>query len=696
MGVNSLWKVLDEAGCGKPVGIQEMTDPEGLSREAALRGVNPWNARQRHKAQQVKRKKKVVLAVDLSIWICESLSSVIAENHTHPAIHLVFSRTVKLLSMGIGLVFVIEGKRRVRDAGITHNDEADKFRKRRNGTAFWKACRNCHDMLKLLGVTVVRAKAEGEALCALLNQLGIVDGVISSDGDCLLFGAKVVYTKFSIENLENNRVVRYDAERLAAVVKATDDKDVSRQEVGRCSLGRQDLIAFALLTGSDLAGGGLDKVGRKKAIRFIRKCKLDNPMRIETAAIDELKSWARSIAPCDRDPFDEEPVIPVKAPGRWCSRCNHAGTKTCHLKNGCEVCGTEPGEPCYECTSDDRFRLGLRAKALAIFPKFDPSQVVEAYTRPNENQIPIQFASQPIPRMNTPDLAGLMKMKLIVKGRSTEASREHIKNAIGRLLSRAELLQEEPDASTGKENNPVRMPRDKPVPLEITKSATVAGVASYHVSWRACATLTDDDGNGIDGYEYSTVEPQELMQKRFPNIVKKYQQAEKERLKQGDGEKNRRRAFLASLRIDVAAPVDGEKPAESDPSPRKRRDKRRQGFFGGNEKRQQPKLTKSTHGGDDVCQLLRFMKNRPNADFDSSSIESTAQESLDTCNDDSERAGRSHETPTKQPDIEQPDTPISPLYCHFGSFLIPVTPIDAVRSDEYPPRRIYIRLSQER
>ena len=209
MGVNSLWKALDEAGCGKPVGIQELCNPNGRSPSAGSQAVNPWNIHRHAKARQQRAKKKIYLAVDLSIWICESLSSVMAENHQNPAIHLVFTRTVKLLSMGIGLVFVIEGKRRMRDAGITMNDEADKFRKRRNGTAFWKACKNCHDMLKLMGVTVVRAKAEGEALCALLNQKGIVDGVISNDGDCLLFGAKVVYTKFSIDNLEINLNKKY-------------------------------------------------------------------------------------------------------------------------------------------------------------------------------------------------------------------------------------------------------------------------------------------------------------------------------------------------------------------------------------------------------------------------------------------------------------------------------------------------------
>lgn len=701
MGVNSLWKALDEAGCGKPVGIQEITNPNRPSkRSSTLHGVNPWNVHRHARAKKQEPKKKVFLAVDLSIWICESLSSVIAENHAQPAIHLVFTRTVKLLSLGIGLVFVIEGKRRIRDAGITSNDQADKFRKRRNGTAFWKACKNCHDMLKLMGVPVVRAKAEGEALSALLNQRGVVDGVISNDGDCLLFGAKVVYTKFSIDNLENNRVMRYEADQLSAVIQASDAKDVTTTEIGRLNLSRQDLIAFALLTGSDLAGNGLDNVGYKKAIRFIRKCQLDNPLRVETASIDELKAWASSVAPCDIDPFDQ-PVLGPIVPGPTCSRCNHPGSKNDHLKHGCKTCGTAPGEACFECTPEDRFRLSLRAKALALFPKFDPSQVVEAYTRPNENVLPVSFSANTTPSMKKPDLLALMKMKLVVKGRSQEGSRDYIKTSVGRLLSRAELLEPERGGATeqnqDKENRPVKAKNGTPVPLEITKAATVGGTPSYHVFWSMGASSAGGDGKASGGYEYTTVEPQDLVQKRFPALVEKFLVAEKERTKQGDGEKNRRRAFLASLwnkdedtfGKDDEYGDDDEEEEGPDPSPRKKRDRKRKNFFKDSKHPGQRPAhrKKSGHdGGDDVHKLLRFVHGpQPFEGAGDSSIESSASE-LSQKDDDSCQT-----SPGKRQEQVAPDEPLSPLYCHFGSFLIPITPIEAMVPGEFPPQRIYVR-----
>jgi flap endonuclease GEN len=222
---------------------------------------------------------------------------------------------------------------------------SDDFKKRRSGTKFWRACQRCEEMLRLLGVPVVRAKAEGEALCALLNQRGIVDGVISNDGDCLLFGAKVLYTKFSIENLEQSRVMRYDLSDLRACVddddndeydlKERDNKDQPPSDIAKLS--RNELIAFAILTGSDLAGNGLPKVGCRKAIRFIRKCQIDNPLKPASAAIDKLKSWAKAASVDDIDSTQKDST----APNRRCSCCCHPGTKASHKMNGCKASDME-------------------------------------------------------------------------------------------------------------------------------------------------------------------------------------------------------------------------------------------------------------------------------------------------------------------------------------------------------------------
>jgi flap endonuclease GEN len=606
MTVSSLWKVLDRANCGKLVGAQELTCSSAEGAAGHRRGDS----------------RRLALAVDLSIWICEGLASVaLSEHHKNPALLLVFSRTIKLLSMGIKLVGVVEGKRRVRVAGSAENgnnqaQELDKFRQRRSGTAFWKACNDCQQLLRLLGVPVVRAKAEGEALCALLNQRGIVDGVISNDGDCLLFGAKTVYTKFTIENLANSRVVRYDMKDLRAVIEASDDLDLSQDEIGTMSLSRHDLIAFALLTGSDLAGIGLQKVGHKKAIRFIRKCHLDYPRSKEMAAMEELRSWARTAAVAH--PIDESgSESPTKT--TRCSRCSHRGSKGCHKKHGCEICGTGPGEPCHQLTSDDKFRKSLRAKALQVQPPFDPSFVFSAYMAPNDNQLPLQLAKATAEslRMAHPSLQDILGWQVIVKGQSLDASREHVKQSVVRLMSRNELLYYKASDRPSESSDPRQaLSRECPIPQKITKLIVQNSIPCYQVSWVVKATLTDDSGNGIDGYEYSTIEPRHLFDDRYPHLADAFQVVEMERQKQGDAEQQRRAKFLEEVfgldavegseqcdRMETESPRRNKKLVKK---MKKRRDvferKAREGVAG--ENRNGKSRRGRGCGGDDVACLL--------------------------------------------------------------------------------------------
>lgn len=48
-------------------------------------------------------------------------------------------------------------------------------------------------LLDLFGVSYIQAPQEAEAQCAVLNTMGLVDGVITDDGDAFLFGAQHVY-----------------------------------------------------------------------------------------------------------------------------------------------------------------------------------------------------------------------------------------------------------------------------------------------------------------------------------------------------------------------------------------------------------------------------------------------------------------------------------------------------------------------
>eukprot|EP00529_Nitzschia_sp_RCC80_P036244 CAMPEP_0113442154 /NCGR_PEP_ID=MMETSP0014_2-20120614/1463_1 /TAXON_ID=2857 /ORGANISM="Nitzschia sp." /LENGTH=168 /DNA_ID=CAMNT_0000333043 /DNA_START=199 /DNA_END=702 /DNA_ORIENTATION=+ /assembly_acc=CAM_ASM_000159 len=115
MTVASLWKALDRAGCGRPVGAEDLRDHHRL-RSRTLAKTNPWNYNQLHSNNNNIPNHRPTLAVDLSIWICEALTSSAMKNNqiSDPACSLVYTRTLKLLNLGVKLVVVVEGKRRIR------------------------------------------------------------------------------------------------------------------------------------------------------------------------------------------------------------------------------------------------------------------------------------------------------------------------------------------------------------------------------------------------------------------------------------------------------------------------------------------------------------------------------------------------------------------------------------------------------
>ena len=281
MTVAALWSVLD--GSATAVGLQDWLPS---ATDTTTDDANPTatsSAHQRH------RRPPQRLAIDLSIWICEAQTSTVLRNfHADPAVFLTYQRTVALLKMGIQLIAVLEGDRRSGNGDGSSNGGGGDRRRRGNAGAFAAACRSCERMLTLLGVPVVRAATEGEALCALLNQRGVVDGVISNDGDCLLFGATTVYTDFSLDNLARGAVRRYEASNLRAATTAADD-GADPAATTHITLDRDDLIAFAILCGSDIAGAGVAAMGGKKAVKFIDMCRRSNAST--RTALETLRLW---------------------------------------------------------------------------------------------------------------------------------------------------------------------------------------------------------------------------------------------------------------------------------------------------------------------------------------------------------------------------------------------------------------------
>ncbi|KAL7521867.1 hypothetical protein ACHAWX_006559 [Stephanocyclus meneghinianus] len=507
MTVAFLWTALE--GCGTPVGLDDFT----------LRSAD--------------HSTPTVLAIDLSIWICEAISSTaLSSFHSDPALYLVYQRTIKLLRLGFGLIFVVEGKRRVQCA--SSSSELPEFRQRRSGSQFWSASERCASLLRLLTVPVVHAEAEGEALCALLNAKGLCDGVVSNDGDCFLFGAKTVYTKFSVENLENRQVLRYDAAKLFVNVDPNDSsKDSgaasSSSRTETIALSREDLVAFAFLTGSDLAGAGVPNIGCKKAINFIHACKKLKHCPDDRTCLQEVLSWGDAVSKstamtngafclqCNDDGPHE----------RRCSVCLHPGDKLHHQKYGCVKCGTEPGEGCVVVTALEKFLRSVREKALGM-PSFANRSIVNEYFSPNNNIAPTDLLSRQLRQNITPDARALFDSSLILNGHTLSSSKQYVRETLPHLLARLELLADQ-------RNKYVPTQRKyKPMPVRIQKEFVKQFEQCYEIIWSI-------DIGDQDIFEFSTTEPQSLLQNsKYSNICRTFHQTERRKRQELD----RHKAFI--------------------------------------------------------------------------------------------------------------------------------------------------------
>ncbi|XP_002741315.1 flap endonuclease GEN homolog 1-like [Saccoglossus kowalevskii] len=198
------------------------------------------------------------IAVDLSSWICESIAAV---NAFKPHLRNLFYRVVNLSRLNIQPVFVIDGDppelksnelvKRAHIQGDSKNKHGEKkpgMQRTRLKTLQYECCK----LLDVLGVPYIQATGEAEAMCALLNKEGLVDGVFTEDGDAFLYGAKKVYKNLT-------------AGSNGSHVDVYDMLDIEE----KLTLNRNKLIAMALLMGCDYLSDGVPSVGKTNATQLM-------------------------------------------------------------------------------------------------------------------------------------------------------------------------------------------------------------------------------------------------------------------------------------------------------------------------------------------------------------------------------------------------------------------------------------------
>ncbi|KAF4621807.1 hypothetical protein D9613_012189 [Agrocybe pediades] len=144
--------------------------------------------------------------VDMSILMAECTGATFAAGVNGQfeggALRLLFNRLCQLASLLVTLVFVYDGAGR---PSIKNEHSVV------DSPLWW--VNHSKVLVQAFGYHVHEAPGEAEAELAMLNQLGMIDAVVTNnDSDAILFGAIVIYKSIPRDQREyDNQVLKYDA-----------------------------------------------------------------------------------------------------------------------------------------------------------------------------------------------------------------------------------------------------------------------------------------------------------------------------------------------------------------------------------------------------------------------------------------------------------------------------------------------------
>lgn len=143
------------------------------------------------------------------------------------------------------------------------------------------------ELLKRFGIPFITAPMEAEAQCAELFKLGLVDGIVTDDSDCFLFGGLRIY-----KNMFNQK----------QYVECYISEDI-KHTIG---LDRDKLIELALLLGSDYTEG-VKGIGPVLAMEILAEFK----------NLKNFKKWfdeqtQRQTSPSERTPLEKNLMNRIK------------------------------------------------------------------------------------------------------------------------------------------------------------------------------------------------------------------------------------------------------------------------------------------------------------------------------------------------------------------------------------------------
>ncbi|WYZ37439.1 hypothetical protein EsH8_II_000945 [Colletotrichum jinshuiense] len=210
------------------------------------------------------------LAIDIAIWQFQTQA---ARGGTNPAIRTLFYRLVRILSLGIHPIFVFDGPHK---PALKRN--------KRSGRGDGVATAMAKRVIRLFGFPVHDAPGEAEAECALLQQQGIVDAVLSEDVDTIMFGCTRTLRSWTAEGARGAKTPTH--------VSMYDVNDLLSAGTG---LDREGMVLVALMSGGDYIPEGVPGCGVKVACEAAKAGFGTSLCRLKSDNDAQFEEWRNSL-----------------------------------------------------------------------------------------------------------------------------------------------------------------------------------------------------------------------------------------------------------------------------------------------------------------------------------------------------------------------------------------------------------------
>ncbi len=233
------------------------------------------------------------IAVDSFNWIYQFLTIIrqpdgqpLMDSQGRVTSHLsgLFYRTLKMVELGIRPVYVFDGKppefksaaadkrRDVRAEALAEWKEAlkkedyESARKyaSRSATIDETMVSDSKELLHALGVPVVQAPNEGEALCSLMTRSDDAFAAATQDYDALLFACPRIVRNLSITGRRR---------RGSDYITINPELVILEDVLESLGINQTQLILLGILVGTDYNLGGVPGFGPKKALARVKEKK---------------------------------------------------------------------------------------------------------------------------------------------------------------------------------------------------------------------------------------------------------------------------------------------------------------------------------------------------------------------------------------------------------------------------------------